>query len=130
MKALLIKKRLISYPSHTFTHISRREKYDLEIWMFTSIITLFLTYPYVPGKDRIYSNQALYFVNTSLILYFRLHLKIILLRLGGMFSTTEISTVAIRSHVYPEWFAFHVIVSSQKNKAWMDVSELVYSLKL
>ena len=120
MKVLLTKQRIISYPSHTLTHISRRKKPDLEIWIFTLMLTLFLTYPYLPRKDRMYSNQALYFVNTSLILYFRLYVKIILLRITGMFSTAEISIVAIRGHVYPEWFAFHVIISFQKIKPkWM-----------
>ena len=37
--------------------------------MLALISPLFLTYPYVPGKDRMTNNQASYFVSTRLILY-------------------------------------------------------------
>ena len=60
---------LFVYPPHTLTHISQRKKPGFEIWMFALMSPLFLTYPYVPGKDRRNNNQASYFVSTHLILH-------------------------------------------------------------
>ena len=54
--------------SNTYTYIQKK-KPCTEIRMFALISRLFLTYPYIPGKNQINKNQASYSVSTRIILY-------------------------------------------------------------
>ena len=56
--------------SNTYTYIPKKKPcFEIRMFALMSPLFLFLTYPYIPGKNQINNNQASYSVSTRITLY-------------------------------------------------------------